>query len=257
MKTHSSLSSLLKKAILITLLLPTLQMFATVNIEMGDNEVIVTTDAVGKTGYKGCEAEKLQLVPAYEYTLYRKEKIISKVTNTNTQTCPSPSTRWVKVAEKKSDSSLEVFLNMPRGEYKATVLSGQAIGCSIDGNTQSYPSKSIVYYQEKSNTFDLSNEPNESTLSTTNKDVLKVFPNPTSGEINIQLQDHSLKEKATIVFYDLLGKETLVISQNIEDKSFTEWKVDVSSFSGGAYLLRISDQEGNSYEKKVMVIENK
>ena len=260
MKTHSSLFFLIKKVILITLLLPALQTNASVSIEIENNEVIVTTTEEGKAGYKGCEIEYSQLVFAYEYTLYKKVFTQSKTKNINNQSCPSPLFKWIKVGKKKSNSPQEIFPNMPLGEYKATVLSGQAIGCSIKGDTQDYPTKSIVYHQEKSNTFDLSGESKREetpSIGSSDFDILKVFPNPTSGEINIQLKDHSLTEKATIVFYDLLGKETLRMNQDIKDKTFMEWQVDVSNFSGGAYLLRVFDQEGNSYEKKVMVIENK
>ena len=75
---------------------------------------------------------------------------------------------------------------MPIGEYKATVYAGQAIGCSIAGDTKEYPSKSIVYDQEKSSTFNLTNEEvtlvDAVVLSTIfNNNAMKVFPNPANG----------------------------------------------------------------------------
>ncbi len=258
MKVHSLLKSLLKKGILITMLLPTLPIFAAVSIEMGNNEIIVTTDEVGQEGYKGCQEGQLKLLSAYVYTLYKKEYSQNNLKNSTHQSCSA--FKWVKIDEKKSNSPEEVFPNMTVGEYKATVYSGQAIGCSINGNTKNYPSRSIVYYQEKSNTFDLNDtsiDTNNVITSATNQGVLNVFPNPTSGEIQIQLKNHSLNKKANIVFYDLLGKEALRLNQDVNNNAFTEWQIDVSSFSGGAYVLRIFDQEGNSYERKVMVIENK
>jgi len=228
---------------------------AQVTIDMDDGKVFVRTDMEGYQGYQGCDLDHLNLVNAYVYTLYRKESKMTK-----TQTCNTGAV-WVKVAEKKSNLDEEVFPNMPIGEYKATVYSGQAIGCNIDGETQSFPSKSIIYQQEKSKIFDFNPANTESVVSSNQhiitSDALSVFPNPTSGALQIQLKDHSLKRDVQIVFYDLLGQEIKQFKQVAEDQKFQEWQVDVSGFSEGAYILRVFDGEGNSYEKKVIVTDNK
>jgi hypothetical protein len=259
MKTNYSLRMMIQKLFVLFLIFQCTQSFAAIKIEMMDNNVYVSTDEVGTAGYKGCETGKLKTVNAYVYTLYRK-KYKSK---NELQTCSSSSTGiWVQVAKKESEFSKEEFQNMPMGEYKATVYVGQAIGCNIDGDTENYPSKSIVYQQEKSSVFSLTNE--EATLVdaavinvSTNNDAMKVFPNPTNGELHIQIKDSNLKSTANIIFYDLLGQEAMTWSQSIDDVKFQEWQVNVSDFAEGAYILRVFDNDGTSYEKKVIVTDNK
>ncbi|MFK8007116.1 MAG: T9SS type A sorting domain-containing protein [Saprospiraceae bacterium] len=259
MKTNYSLRFTIKRLFILLLIFQSSNSFATIKIEMADNNVYVSTNEIGIAGYKGCETGKLQSVNAYVYTLYRKQIKSQK----NGQTCsPNSKGSWIQVAQKESNQPAVEFSNMPFGEYKATVYTGQSIGCTINGDTKDYPSKSIVYHQEKSSTFNLNNEVAElvgATIISTpiNNDAIKVFPNPTNGELNIQIKDSQLKSNANIIFYDLLGREALAMSQTIEDAKYQEWKIDVSNFSEGAYLLRVFDNEGNSYEKKVIVTDNK
>ena len=229
---------------------------------MNNDNVYISTDELGTAGYKGCEIGKLKQVKAYVYTLYRKEYKSQE----GAQTCFSNNSgNWVEVAKKESEFSKEEFLNMPFGEYKATVYTGQSIGCTIDGDTKDYPSKSIVYHQEKSTIFNLTNDKARLVDATTvftppnnsNNDALKVFPNPTNGELHIQIKDSNLKSNANIIFYDLLGREAMTISRSIDDEKFQEWQVDISAFAEGAYILRVFDNDGASYEKKVIVTDNK
>lgn len=259
MKTNCSLCFMIKNLFILFLFLQSAQSFATIKIEMQDNKVYVSTDEIGTAGYKGCETGKLKQANAYVYTLYSKQIRSQK----NAQTCSSSSTgTWVQVAKKESNQPEVEFPNMPLGEYKATVYAGQAIGCTINSDTKDYPSKSIVYQQEKSSTFNLTNEAVELVDAKIisipiNNEAMKVFPNPTNGELNIQINDSQLKSNANIIFYDLLGREAMTMSQSIDDTKYQEWKVDVSEFSEGAYILRVFDNEGNSYEKKVIVTDNK
>lgn len=259
MKTNYSLFLIIKRLFIFLLIFQCSNSFAAIKIEMADNKIYVSTDDVGTAGYKGCETEKLKQVNAYVYTLYRKQVRSQE----NAQTCSSSSRgTWIQVAKKESNQPEVEFPNMPFGEYKATVYAGQAIGCSIAGGTKDYPSKSIVYHQEKSSTFNLTNEAVELVDAAIgsipiNNDAMKVFPNPTNGELNIQIKDSQLKSNANIIFYDLLGGEAMNLSQSIEDAKNQEWQVDVSEFSEGAYILRVFDNEGNSYEKKVIVTDNK
>ena len=67
-------------------------------------------------------------------------------TNVNNGLCSNDD---IQVAKASGNNSTHVFKKRPEGEYKATVSSGQAIGCQITGDTQEFPSKSIVYEQKK------------------------------------------------------------------------------------------------------------
>ena len=238
-----------------------LQSYATVTIEFDGEDVYVSTSENGVQGYDGCDPNKAEVLDAYVYSLYKRViKEAEKDKDGNPQTCSSCS-YWIKVAGKTSNLSTESFPNMGVGEYKATVYAGQAIGCQIEGDSKGFPTQSIVYQQEKSTPINL--EVNSEVFSNTSangalkNDALKVFPNPTSGSLHIQMKDHILQSEASIVFYDLLGKEAMKISRPIDDQQFQEWQLDVSAFSEGAYILRIADGEGNSYEKKVIVSSKK
>lgn len=246
---------------LATLLFTTihLQVYATITIELDGEDVYVNTSEQGVSGYQGCDLNSAKIINAYVYTLFKKVEQKSGGKGNNLQTC-SNNSRWVKVAEKTSNSSTEFFPKMGEGEYKATVYAGQAIGCTITGDTKDFPKKSIVYQQEKSTPITLNGNTlvynNSNTNSINDKDALKIFPNPTSGNLHIQIKDHILQSDASITFYDLLGQEAMTTRRSINDGSFQEWQVDVSHFSEGAYILRVSDQEGNSYEKKVIVTDH-
>jgi len=256
MKINSTYLSCLATLLFLTI---NLQVYATVTIELDGNDVYVSTSEKGVQGYKGCNPDKTKIVDAYVFTLYKRIKSREAGKGSGTQTCSKPS-KWVKVAEKSSNSSTESFPDMGIGEYKATVYAGQSIGCNIDGDTKGFPAKSIVYQQEKSTPINL--DATSKVFSSVNSneginDALKIFPNPTSGNLHIQIKDHILQSEASIVFYDLLGQEAMKITRSIDDQGFQEWQVDVSDFAEGAYILRISDREGNSYEKKVIVTDNK
>lgn len=229
-----------------------------VTLSMEDHMITVSTDQVGKAGHKGCESGRLTPANAYVFTLYRKHLNAQK----GNQFCSSNNTgSWIEVARKETNQSSIDFLDMPIGEYKATVYAGQAIGCTIiNGDKKS--TKSIVYEQQKSSTFFLNNEPEGSIEKTRvtapfQNESLTVFPNPTNGELNIQIKDSQLQSTANIIFYDLLGRETMVLNQSIDDTKYQEWQVDVSTFAEGAYILRVFDDEGHSYEKKVIVTDHK
>lgn len=229
---------------------------ATVTLEMTDNAIIVKTDEKGLSGYHGCGAENLQLVPAYIYSLYRKI-IHGRRGKKSECNCNADCTIWIKVAQKESNLAEEVFFDMPEGEYKATVLVGQAIGCAIDEGIKDHPDKSIVYFQDKSTKIKLTNEAtaNSQSLLTANASSqdLKVFPNPTSGELHIQVSNSTLRKNATVVFYDLLGHKVMISGFDTYNETQLNWIVDLSHFVEGAYLLRVFDDEGHSYEQKVIV----
>ncbi|MFK5878805.1 MAG: T9SS type A sorting domain-containing protein [Flavobacteriaceae bacterium] len=64
---------------------------------------------------------------------------------------------------------------------------------------------------------------------------IKIYPNPTLGVFNIEIQ--SLKENATLEIYDILGKQ---IQSEILNKNTTQ--LDISNYANGVYFLRfISD----------------
>jgi len=78
----------------------------------------------------------------------------------------------------------------------------------------------------------------------------KIYPNPSEGVFNINLQSNNT-EKATIQLFDMRGR---LITQNVFDSSESQinTSVDYSSVSEGIYLLKIS--KGNEMGTKQIVI---
>lgn len=73
--------------------------------------------------------------------------------------------------------------------------------------------------------------------------LIKVFPNPTSGLLNLELKN-SLKT-SEIVFYNLLGKK-------VKTYNVTERKLNIKEMPSGQYILKIKTDEG-LITKKVMI----
>ncbi len=70
---------------------------------------------------------------------------------------------------------------------------------------------------------------------------IKVYPNPTSGELNILINNQNLMPQAIIV-YDITGRK--VIDQKA-DRNATLMHMDVSSLSNGTYILEVNGLNGN------------
>lgn len=87
-----------------------------------------------------------------------------------------------------------------------------------------------IYYQFTASSALLGVE--EQTAVT--KSFLEVFPNPTSGEVNIQA-NFAKKQSGTIEILDLNGR---AISQHtFEDKLAENWNLDLSQMAKGIYLV--------------------
>jgi hypothetical protein len=84
------------------------------------------------------------------------------------------------------------------------------------------------------------------TLSNELNDV-KVFPNPASERLVIELYDKSRTDQIDISIFDALGQMYLKERVNASDSIFT---IDVASLPSGTYLLRIQNKEGAFSIKK-------
>lgn len=78
-----------------------------------------------------------------------------------------------------------------------------------------------------------------------NNDVIKVFPNPVTTEINIEFKN-SFKQ-INIELYTLLGNKIWAISSI--DKSI---KIDVSKLPVGPYFILFTDDQNNQWLKKII-----
>lgn len=75
-------------------------------------------------------------------------------------------------------------------------------------------------------------------------DFFNMYPNPTSGEITIRL--NKLKKQLELNVLDIRGN--VLMSKKIEPNKYN-FKLDISSFSDGIYLLNITGGNLNIYKK--------
>jgi len=81
---------------------------------------------------------------------------------------------------------------------------------------------------------------------------MKVFPNPTSGHLNVQLQLNQA-QSTSISVYDLAGREVIHLSkQNQMNKGINRLRFDVSHLKAGIYTLIAKTSEGNIARKFVV-----
>lgn len=215
-----------------------------------DGQLIVETDKAGVDGYKGCDEGALEQVPAYVFKLQKQKN------NTVGPTCNiGKFAKWVPYEKKETNENKVVFEGLPEGTYRIVCLSGEAIGCSLEGKIE----KSIVYAFGISDFIDFSensstnSEPVSSTVVAA-KESLKVFPNPTSNTLNIHLLSDKINKKVSIVLYNLLGqavlrKDDVVVISGVQN----QWQLNVQKIVSGAYILRVADEHGTSFQQKIIV----
>jgi hypothetical protein len=76
-----------------------------------------------------------------------------------------------------------------------------------------------------------------------NKSEMLIFPNPTTGVLNIRLSEQETK-LSRIEIYNSMGE--LVISKEIENNHYL---LDMSSYNQGIYFIRVVDQSKKYYTK--------
>jgi hypothetical protein len=74
-----------------------------------------------------------------------------------------------------------------------------------------------------------------------------MYPNPTTGDVNIKLIN-AASDIASVEVYDLLGKQseaTVSIDKNAAS-------INVSSLQNGLYFITVIDKNGASISKKLL-----
>jgi len=84
-----------------------------------------------------------------------------------------------------------------------------------------------------------------SSISEISMENIQVYPVPTSGELIIKVTDEGLFHFRII---DLFGR-TLLVSNS----SSIETSLDLSLFAKGSYILRITNQNGQTETKTIIV----
>lgn len=76
------------------------------------------------------------------------------------------------------------------------------------------------------------------------KAVTRVYPNPTSGKLNIEFE--KINGEVNIVMTDILGREVY------NEKTLANRIIDVSGFSKGVYVLSLNTQNGKALYKVIV-----
>ncbi|HQV65120.1 MAG TPA: T9SS type A sorting domain-containing protein, partial [Candidatus Paceibacterota bacterium] len=80
--------------------------------------------------------------------------------------------------------------------------------------------------------------------------IVKVFPSPTNGLVNIQLQS-TKNVSLTLEISNLLGQK--VVSRDITlQTGITLVNVDLSELSGGTYIVSYIDALGTRHQEKII-----
>lgn len=73
---------------------------------------------------------------------------------------------------------------------------------------------------------------------------VKLYPNPASVEVNIQVTSTTFKGNATIDVFDITGRKVDTQIMNLDDKE--PFKLNVSSLKSGIYLVKITMENSKS-----------
>ena len=80
------------------------------------------------------------------------------------------------------------------------------------------------------------------------KNAVKIFPNPTDGLIELELNDLE-GDNAVAKLFDISGKLLLEKTILLQNPSYTKEQLDLNKFSSGIYFLKIENEKGSAVEK--------
>jgi hypothetical protein len=79
-----------------------------------------------------------------------------------------------------------------------------------------------------------------------------IYPNPTSGKVNIDLLDEW--KNASVTVYDMVGRPVYTGTLNSINATGKPIEFDLSSLGSGIYILNIQSSNGSkSYQGKILV----
>ncbi len=126
------------------------------------------------------------------------------------------------------------------GFYKIGEIAGQNFA-NYSFNDNELPTSSIIYYRLKM--IDIDGTFNYSKIISVrlnnNFSNALVYPNPTTGPLNIKLAE-SIKNNTTLDVTDVTGR---VVKQQQVNKGVVNINLEVSKLPAGRYFIRINDQQ--------------
>jgi hypothetical protein len=148
-------------------------------------------------------------------------------------------TNKVLIAQITTDGELSFELNMQLG--------------TPSGGTEKYVARDPLDQETMlpSLTYTSINTGIEETPVKNSRDAsISVYPNPTNGEVSLNIRSQANNAGRQYAIYNLTGK--LLLKKNIENNSedFSE-KIDLSSFPNGMYFIKVS-VDGNTLTSKLI-----
>ena len=163
---------------------------------------------------------------------------------------------WTTASEQNSDR-FEVEKSTNGTEGWSYIGQQKAVGGTVQTNYTFYDNQPVVgnnYYRLKivdnDGTFTYSNTINIPVDVAMVNGIVKVFPSPTNGLVNIQLQS-TKNVSLTLEISNLLGQK--VVSRDITlQTGITLVNVDLSELSGGTYIVSYIDALGTRHQEKII-----
>ncbi|MGI6410912.1 MAG: C10 family peptidase [Bacteroidales bacterium] len=101
-----------------------------------------------------------------------------------------------------------------------------------------------IFYNYKYSTEKMAESANENTLTVSNSNMIKIYPNPSNGIFTLSFETKPKNE--TVRIYNCLGE--LILETNMGSKDLT---VDLSKQPDGIYLLKYSTKK-HIYQQKII-----
>ncbi len=84
---------------------------------------------------------------------------------------------------------------------------------------------------------------------TTATNSIEVFPNPSKGEFWLDI-NMSNSKNATVEVFDYSGRK--IIAEHISSDNFYAYRIDMSTFSNGVYILKVTADNGKVFTNKMV-----
>jgi hypothetical protein len=156
---------------------------------------------------------------------------------------------WATASELNSDR-FEIEKSISGTEGWSYIGQQKAVGGTTLTSYTFYDNQPVVgnnYYRLKiidiDGTVSYSKIINISFGETASNNFARVYPNPTSGNLNVEIQSTANFE-TNVIAYDLVGKKIYDQTTSIA-KGLNTLQVDFSNFASGVYVLQFSDVTGN------------
>jgi hypothetical protein len=197
------------------------------------------TYTITKEGYKSVEATSLDVNTTDVQKIVTMEPLVYNITFNVTSGIEILEGAVVTidgVSVNTDASGKAVFAAMPAGTYSYTVTKA--------GTYKDASGSIIVTNADVTENVDLINTTGIGEVSAK---TVKLYPNPTSGILNINLPVNNGTE-ATIRVTNILGS---VILENKVVNGLSQVKLDVSGFENGIYFVTV---KGSGYENTIKVV---